>query len=568
MTVDYANRAIVEIDGVQLDAELEGYLEQVVVDDQLTLPQMFTITLLDPARDILDRTGLRVGAAVQVSAIAQVEHPETPLVKGDVVSIDCDYSPAGAEVIVRGYGSSHRLHRGRRTRTFLNVTDTEIVKRVAQEAGIELGDVEPTSEVYDHVAQPNISDWEFISGRAARIGYEVWLTEDKLCFGKPRSAAEAPEAADESADSESSDPRQLVFARNLREFRGRLSAAEQVGEVEVRAWDTTRKEPITASAPAATVSAELELSDPDTMAGFFGDPAFVAVRRPMRTAALADAVAKALAERIGSAFAEAEGVARGHPELRAGTAVNISGVGEDFSGKYVLSHVRHVLDREGYQTHFTISGRQNRSLLGMVASNSAAAHNASADVAAPPVFGGLVRGIVDDNADPENLGRVKVRMPWLNADFTSAWAPVMQLGAGPESGTMFIPAVNDEVLVGFEHGDVDWPIVVGGLFNGSDKPPAYSHYLDNGQVHRRSIVSRLGHQIALSDDSGNESGIAIVTKDATVSIGLNARDKKLSLVCQGEIEIKADGEMKISGPKITMQAEGELILKGSQIKLN
>ena len=73
----------------------------------------------------------------------------------------------------------------------------------------------------------------------------------------------------------------------------------------------------------------------------------------------------------------------------------------------------------------------------------------------------------------------------------------MQLGAGPDSGTMFIPAVNDEVLVGFEHGDVDWPIVIGGLFNGTDKPPAYSHYLDNGQVHRRSIVSRLGHQIAL-----------------------------------------------------------------------
>jgi uncharacterized protein involved in type VI secretion and phage assembly len=144
----------------------------------------------------------------------------------------------------------------------------------------------------------------------------------------------------------------------------------------------------------------------------------------------------------------------------------------------------------------------------------------------------------------------------------------MQLGAGPDSGTLFIPAVNDEVLVGFEHGDVDWPIVVGGLFNGADKPPAYRHYLDHGAVHRRSIVSRLGHQIALSDDAANESGIAIVTKDATVAIGLNARDRKLTLTCQGAVEINADTEMKISAPKITMQADGELILKGAQIKLN
>jgi phage protein D len=569
MSVDYANRAVIEIDGATLDAELEAYLEEVVVDDHVQLPQMFTLTLLDPARDILDRTGLRVGATVQVSAIAQADHPQTALVKGDVVSIDCDYSPGGAEVIVRGYASSHKLHRGRKTRTFVNVTDSEIVKRVAQESSIELGNLEPTSEVYEHVAQPNISDWEFIKGRAARIGYDVWLEEGKLCFGQPRLASEAPAPATEGPDGAPTDPRQLAFGKNLREFRGRLSAAEQVGEIEVRAWDSARKEPITASARAGTVSAELEMSDPDTMASFFGDAPFVAVRRPLRTPDLADAVAKALAERIGSAFAEAEGVAGGHPELRAGTAVSVSGVGDDFSGKYVLSHVRHVIDREGYQTHFTVSGRQNRSLLGMVSSGATAAAPATGgDIGGPPAFGGLVRGIVDDNADPENLGRVKVRLPWLNADFSSNWAPVMQLGAGPDSGTLFIPAVNDEVLVGFEHGDVDWPVVVGGLFNATDKPPAYSHVLDNGSVHRRSIVSRLGHQIALSDDPNNESGIAIVTKDATVAIGLNARDKMLTVVSHGDVEIKAGGEMKLSGSKITVQADGELVLKGTQIKLN
>ena len=328
---------------------------------------------------------MRVGAEIQVSAIAQVEHPDTPLVKGDVVSIECDYGRGGAQVIVRGYASSHRLHRGRHTRTFLNVTDTEIVKRVAEEAGIELGDLEQTSEVYEHVAQANISDWEFITGRAARIGYQVWLDEDKLNFGQPRAAEDAPEPADGSAESAPTDPRQLVFAKNLHEFRGRLSAAEQVGEVEVRAWDTTRKVPITASAPAATVSAELELSDPHDDGRLLrrpglrgGAPATAhALTWPTRSPRPSPSESAALLPR--------PRVWRGgHPELRAGTAVNISGVGEDFSGKYVLSHVRHVLDREGYQTHFTISGRQDRSLLGMVSSGAAAAHNVAADMAGSP----------------------------------------------------------------------------------------------------------------------------------------------------------------------------------------
>ena len=115
---------------------------------------------------------------------------------------------------------------------------------------------------------------------------------------------------DSSAETDPSDPRQLVFAKNLREFRGRLSAAEQVGEVEVRAWDADAQGADHRERPGGTVSAALELSDPTTMAGFFGDPAFVAVRRPLSTRDLADAVAKAIAERIGSGLCRGRGRGR------------------------------------------------------------------------------------------------------------------------------------------------------------------------------------------------------------------------------------------------------------------
>jgi phage protein D len=560
-------RSVITVDGWPLDDEVHGYVEHLLVDDQLDLPTMFAITLVDPDHDILDRSGLRVGAEVDVSVVDEADQQEKPLAKGDVVTIECEYDQIGARVTVRGYAPSHRLHRGRQTRTFLNVTDSEIVKKVCGEAGIEIGKIEATSDVYEHVAQANASDWEFISARARQIGFEVAVVEGKLEFGPPRDSAEAPASSDADPDTDPTDPRLLIFGKNLLGFHGRLSAAEQVAEVEVHAWDTDRKEPVVVTAPAGTVAAQLELADPQSLASFFGDQTFISVSRPMASEPEATQAAKAIAERIGSSFVEADGVARGRAELSAGAAVNIDGVGEDFSGKYVLSHVRHVFDSEGYRTHFTISGRHDRSLLGMVSTGAAGAPAFGAG-AANAAIPGLVRGIVSDNDDPEKMGRVKVSLPWLSADFSSAWAPVMQLGAGPKSGTMFLPAVGDEVLVGFEHGRIDWPIVVGGLFNGVDAPPTYEHLLDNGAVIGRSIVSRLGHEIIFNDDAQNHSGIAITTEGATVSVNLDAREQRLFIQSDGSVVVQAAGELKLKGEKVTIQADGELVLKGAQIKLN
>jgi phage protein D len=561
----YGVRAAIVADGWPLDEEIEGYVEQLIVDDQIDQPMMFAITMVDPDRNVLDRSGLRVGAEVEISVVDEADEQEKPLAKGTVVTVECEYDQAGAHVTVRGYVSSHRLHRGRNTRTFINSTDSEIVKKVADEAGIDVDEIEQTSEVYDYVAQANASDWEFVHDRAQRNGFELAIVDGKLRFGRPSEASEAPEApADPQADP--ADPRQLVSGQNLLAFHGRLSSAAQVQQVEVRGWDSERKKAVVGTAPAGTVAAGLDLAEPSSFAQFFGDHTFVAVDDPLDSGTEVDQAAKALADRIGSSFAEADGVSRGSPQLHAGTAVNISGVGEDFNGKYILSHVRHVIDPDGYHTHFTVSGRHDRSLLGVISSGTNRS-SAPARSGSSMRIGGLVRGIVDDNADPDKLGRVKVLLPWMGDDFSTHWAPVMQLGAGPESGTLFIPAVHDEVLVGFEHGAIDRPIVVGGLFNHIDKPPTYDHFLDNGSVIKRAVVSRLGHQL-LFNDSTDLSGVGLSTSGGEVNVGLNAGDRKLYLQSDDSIEIVAGGTLKISAAKIQIEADGELVLKGAQIKLN
>jgi uncharacterized protein involved in type VI secretion and phage assembly len=147
----------------------------------------------------------------------------------------------------------------------------------------------------------------------------------------------------------------------------------------------------------------------------------------------------------------------------------------------------------------------------------------------------------------------------------------MQLGAGPESGTFFLPAVGDEVLVGFEHGNVNRPIVVGGLFNGTDKPPEHGDYLSHGAVTGRGIWSRNGHRITLHD--GNDiAGIVLRAVDGggaeVVSLDLDAKDRKLVITSQDKIEIRATGDIELKGANVTVQADAQLVLKGAQIKLN
>ncbi|MBN9127373.1 MAG: hypothetical protein J0I90_07300, partial [Nitrosospira sp.] len=82
---------------------------------------------------------------------------------------------------------------------------------------------------------------------------------------------------------------------------------------------------------------------------------------------------------------------------------------------------------------------------------------------------GVVVGIVTNNRDPDNMHRVKVRFPWLSQNDESNWARVASPMAGNGRCAYFLPEVDDEVLLAFEHGSIEHPYVVGSLWNGRDQ---------------------------------------------------------------------------------------------------
>ena len=540
---DRSTRATIEVEGRELDAVIQPDVERVVVDDHLHLPDTFEITLRDHARDVLDRTGLRIGSKVKISAPALGSTTPAALVTGEVTAVEAAYTSSGSKVVVRGYDHAHRLTRGRRTETYRNVKHSDVARTVASRASLEAGTIDDSGEVLPYIAQANQTDMDFLRGLARPIGFEVAVLDGKLDFRRPTQASEAPG----SGDFSSTDPTQLVFGQDLLEFRPRVTSGGQVSEVQVRGWSVDDKHSVVGTAPGGTASASLP-DDPAGLASRFGSPTHVVVDRSYGTQRAVDDAARATAETIGSAFAEAVGKARGNPVLKAGKAVSVSLVAAPFAGRYTLTHTRHVFDdTAGYQTEFVVSGRQERSLLGLAAGGTAGPGST-------PLLGGVVIGIVTDAADEKKLGRVKLKFPWLADSFESDWARVVMLGAGKDRGAVFLPEVNDEVLVAFEHGDFNTPFVIGGLWNGQDAAP--DHDTANG-LQERSLVSRLGNKAILIDRDGS-AGIRLVTAGGQYQIHLDEG--------AGEIVIKADsGKVRITAQQdIVLQATGKVSLEGQQ----
>src|SRR6202165_926198 len=543
----------ITIDGTQLSGQLGQQLEQVVVDHHQHLPDMFLISFHDPDRDFLGQVGARIGSTVVIKVTPPGGSSAHTLIDGEVTSLEAEYDTHRSRTLVRGYDKSHRLHRGRRKARYTTVPDSDIARTVANRAQLSIGQIDSTSGTFDHVSQANQSDWDFLKSRAREINYELAMEDGKFYFRQPIQASGAPQTGDYQNHN---DPLQLVFGDDLIEFRPRVTSAEQVNDVKVRGWDPDQKQAVIGSANAGTVAADSLQDDPASLANTFGGPTFTAVNRPLVQQAQVDAAAAAIADAISSAYAEADGIAIGNPKLKAGSTVSIGVVGDEFSGKYTLTSSRHVFAESGYRTHFAISGRQDRSLLGLASLGSSNGH---ASAGGAPI-NGVVVALVTDNNDPNTSGRVKLKFPWLDDSYESDWARLAQLGAGPDSGAVWIPEVNDEVLVAFEHGDIRRPYVVGNLYNGVDTPNLGSGLFDNGKVKRRGFISRKGHQFIFFDDA-SKAGMAFISSEGKLKISLNETNSEIHISSQGKVHVESQQDM-------TFESQASLNLKASQgIKL-
>ncbi|HLJ46308.1 MAG TPA: phage baseplate assembly protein V [Bryobacteraceae bacterium] len=161
---------------------------------------------------------------------------------------------------------------------------------------------------------------------------------------------------------------------------------------------------------------------------------------------------------------------------------------------------------------------------------------------------GVVPAIVMDVHDPDGIGRVLINYAWVGEGQTQGyWAPVATLMSGGGRGSWVMPEVGDEVLVAFEHGDVNHPYIIGFIWNGKDKPPATD-------PQRRLIHSVNGHEIELYDpgvQDGDKGYIRI--KDA------HGNFIELS---NAEILIRSVGTVSIEGAHVFINRRRVVITSG------
>jgi len=184
--------------------------------------------------------------------------------------------------------------------------------------------------------------------------------------------------------------------------------------------------------------------------------------------------------------------------------------------------------------------------------------------------GGVVKGVaiatVTQNQDPDKLCRVKVRFPWHENSTESYWARLATPMAGDDRGLVVIPEVGDEVLVAFEREDLRFPYVLGGLWNGKEKPPRDN---SDGKNDDRIFKSRKKHYLLFTDGSkgsvelAHEKGRKVTFDDD----GIVVQDEKGNSVKidsnANSITIEAVGSLKIKAASITIEATGTLDVKAS-----
>jgi len=533
----------IKFEGTEASDSMMLNLVEVTVENSLHLPDVATLTLHDPDGKWVDDTNVSPGKAVTISA--KVGDATHQLFDGEIVELESDFFPGEKRLIVRAFDRLHRLARGRQVRSFVNMNDSDIINKIASEVGLT-AKVGPTQTVHPYILQDNVTDLEFLRGRAGLLGYLLFVQEKTLhCepYGSQTTAVT------------------MHYGDDLREFHPRLTTVDQVSKATATGWDPQQAQAIVGQASQANGAPSVgEGSQGGDVAkkAFNLEASIQVADRPIRTQAVADRLAQASLDRRAGRFIEAEGTTRGNPQLLAAASVDVQGLGQRFSGKYFVTSTMHRYSSEhGYVTQFTVSGFQPSSLLSLLAPERDG-------LSAPRI--GLVVGVVTDNNDPDGLGRVKVMYPWLSQDHASDWARVVIPGGGTQRGMQFLPEVNDEVLVGFEQGDINYPYVLGGLWNGKNAPPSKnSDVISGGKVNKRVIRSRTGHVITL-DDSENAPSITIVDNTGKNTVFLDSSKNKLTVHLEGDMLFEApQGDVSIKGKTINVVATDALKVKGMSV---
>ncbi len=509
--------AEVRVSGTKLDDEVGQRLVEARIQENLRLPDACLLRFTDPGLATIDKFPIQIGSEIEVLLSAIDGTSLSSVFKGKVVSLEPEFAQ-GTTLGFRAYDGSHLLHQTKVADTYQNMTAADIAQKIAGRNGTEIGQIDSSGSAYDFVQQNNETDWEFLWKLAGRIDFEVLVIDHKLYFRKAGPPAGTQDIS-------------LKWGDTLISFKPRVSAVQQVDQVTVRARDPKGNSSFESTSSIQEPASAIGITRAAAASALSGGTMVVA-DRPVLSQQEASDLSSAYASHMGAGYLEAEGVAKGNPAIKAGSKVKIDGIGTSFGGTYVVSSCTHLFQgSHGYRTLFSTSGRSARSLVDLMTPKSKRGWGNS-----------VVIGLVTNNNDPDNMGRVRVSYPALGADTEGWWARVTGPNAGNARGLMMMPQVGDEVVIGFEHDDVNHPYVLGSVWNGQNKP---------------------GQDLAIQDGSFSLQSDQKIQMHAKDVITIKS-DKDFSLETTGKIDQKPQQDMTLDGAQsVTIKGGTSISIEGT-----
>lgn len=492
---------------------------------------------------------------------------------GEITSVDfVKEEGAPSQVVLLAYDKRHRLYRHETVKVFKDQSFQDIVASLAGEVSVthDLSGL-PTTVLTQYLHEGTVGD--LVDRLCAQFGLYAIGDDGKLVVKKGSELTTSGGT--------------LRAAVELREFRLRQTTSSDRAEVTVRGWDPKNQEAI-----IGTKTRSAALPAGDVVAGPDSEAAFSTgvVVHTTHVAARAEADERALGILTGNVDAgmQLDATTQYLPKLTPGKVVTIEGVPQRFAGKYRLTAVRHRYDlAEGTRSYVTCRGADDTSLTGLLTQ----AVGGRADASPQTVSHGLRPAIVTNLrsssqegalAESTEAAEVKVKMPWLGDQIESGWLRVVTIGGGADRGFFVMPEVGDEVLVSFHDGDIRTGYVIGGLYNGTNKPPRVSDAVKDSNVHEKIWRSRAGHEIAFGDEDGSEF-VQIKTKGDEMVVRLDVANKllkitgndvtlentgKINITSKGEVSIKSDGNLKMEAMNINLKAQQKVDVEGLQVSVN
>ena len=443
---------------------------------------------------------------------------------------------------------------GRKNAYFHDLTDADIISQVFESNSFSSSDleIESTDVTHKEMVQYNCTDWDFILSRAEATGNVIITNDEKIVTKKPTVSGDATLS--------------LLHGATVMELDAEMDSRNQFTAVKSVSWDMANQANAESDAnDPADLEEEGTLSVND-LATVAGPEDFVLNHSGSITSEERQAWADA--QLLKSRLSKIRGRVKfdGIATINPGDVIELHGLGDRFNGKAFVSGVR--------QDYSTVSGWKTQAQFGhtpdwFIEENTVTAPKAGGLL---PGVVGLHTGIVTDNEDPDGEQRVRVKMPYINADDDGVWARIALTDAGNERGMFFRPEVDDEVLLGFLYDDPRQPVILG-MLHSSNKVPPISPTNDNfkkGYTSREKlkltfddeikevVIETPGeNKVIISDDKKgirleDQNGHVITTEPSTITIKDSNSNQIVIDVNGGLITVKGNTKVIVDAPQIEL----------------